>query len=326
MKVLYCELTAMIKGLKIRKFIIGKDEEVWIKIRNAAFEDYSDDFRPQTIKDMETREKDPNFDPQGMSIAEMTANPVGIVNAFVDKKREEKKGFIHGLGVIPEFRRKSIGKELVNKAIQSLKERGMETVEAEWVRSDKPASKLFESMGFSLIRVGNIMRIKLDKIPSNIGEHKELTIKLIEKNSDDIKLLNWLLNDTFKEHFDFRPETLEETKYWIMESPWCDIAEYYISYANNEPIGFIGIGIDSKFVEYQGIKRGLVNVIGVLKSTRRKGVGTALMLHGLKTLKSMGMTEADLGVDDSNPTKAIELYKKVGFKVAHKHLTYLKKT
>jgi ribosomal protein S18 acetylase RimI-like enzyme len=110
-----------------------------------------------------------------------------------------------------------------------------------------------------------------------------------------------------------------------METPWCDIAEYYFGYIDNELVGFVGVGIDSKFVKHQGIKRGWINVIGVLKSLRRRGIGTALILQGLKDLKSRGMTEADLGVDDSNPTKAIELYNKVGFKVVHKHLTYLKK-
>jgi mycothiol synthase len=315
----------MVEGLKIRRFTKGKDEKVWLRIRNAAFKEYEDE-RPQTMKDMEIREKDPNFDPQGMFIAKMNAKPVGIVNAFVDKKREEKKGFIHGLGVLPKFRRRGIGRDLVNKALQSLEERGMETAEAEWVREDKPACKLFESMGFSLIRVNSNMRIKLDKIPSNIGEYNELKIKLMDKNSDNIKLLNWIVNETFKEHFDFRPETVEETSYWVMKSPWCDIAEYYFGYVDDELVGFIGIGIDSKFVKYHKIKRGWINVIGVLKSSRKKGIGTALILHGMRDLKSKGMIEADLGVDDSNPTKAIELYKKVGFKVVHKHLTYLKKT
>jgi ribosomal protein S18 acetylase RimI-like enzyme len=317
----------MIEGLKIRRFIKGKDEGLWLKIWNAAFQDYNEDeFRPQTIKDMEIREKDPNFDPQGIFIAETHVKPVGMVNAFVDKQRKEKKGFVNNLGVVPEFRRRGIGRELVNTALQSLKERGMETAEAEWVRENKPACKLFESMGFSLIRVNSIMRIKLDKIPSDIGEYKELKIKLMEKNLDNIKLLNWIVNETFKEHFDFRPETLEETKHWVMERPWRDIADYYFGYADNELVGFVSIGIDSKFVKHQGIKRGWIDVIGVLKSLRRKGVGTALILHGIKDLKSRGMTEADLGVDDSNQTKAIELYKKVGFKVVHKHLTYLKKT
>jgi len=320
------ELTAVIEGLTFRRFIKGKDEEMWLKVWNAAFKDYNEDeFRPRTIKDIEIREKDPNFDPQGMFIAEIHAKPVGIVEAFVDKKRKEKKGFVSHLGVIPEFRRRGIGRELVNKALKSLKERGMETAEAEWVRGEKPACKLFESMGFLLIRVNSVMRVKLNQIPSNIGEYKELKIRVMEKNLDDIKLLNWIGNETFKEHFDHRPETVEETKFWVTESPGCDIAEYYFGYVDNELVGFVIIGIDTKFVKHQGIKRGWINVIGVLKPLRRRGVGTALILHGMKDLESRGMTEADLGVDDSNPTKAIELYKKVGFKVVHKHLTYLKK-
>jgi len=63
----------------------------------------------------------------------------------------------------------------------------------------------------------------------------------------------------------------------------------------------------------------------VLKPLRIKGIGTSLMQQGMEFLKSKGMTDVELGVDDSNPTKAIELYKKVGFKVVFKDLTYLRK-
>ena len=37
-----------------------------------------------------------------------------------------------------------------------------------------------------------------------------------------------------------------------------------------------------------------------------------------------GMTKARLDVDDFNPTKAIKLYKKVGFKVTRKWAKYEK--
>jgi len=315
----------MISGLKIRNFVQGKDEEVWLKIGNEAFKEY-DDFRPATMKDMEIKEKNPIFDTKGMFIAELNGEPVGRVNAFVDKMREEKKGFIDDLGVIPRFRRKGVGRELARRALQSLKERGMETAET-WTREDRPVCKrLFESMGFELIRIFSTMKRDLDSLPSNIGEHKEIKMRSMKRNSDDIKLLNWIINETFKEHFDFRPETVEETRHWVENRPWCDIAEYFFGYLDKSLVGHVGVGIDSKFIEYQGIKRGWINTIGVLKDLRRKGIGTSLILHGMKSLKSKGMTEVALGVDDSNPTKAIELYKKVGFKVIYKDLTYLKRT
>ena len=310
--------------LKIRGFVEGKDEEVWIRIQNEAYREY-DDFRPDTMEDMEVWKKSPNFDLTGMFIAELDGKPVGTVNAYIDKKREEKKGFLRALGVVPEFRRKGVGRRLVEKAIESMKERGMESVEG-WTREDKVACKsLLESMGFKLIRVFSTMRTDLERIPYNIGEHKKLKMREMKTNMDSIKLLTRLENEAFKEHFNFRPRTIEETKYWITNKPWCDILGFSFAYLDDKPVGYVGAGIDSKFIEHKGIKRGWIMTIGVLKPNRRRGIGTALMQQGMEFLKSKGMTEVELGVDDSNPTKAIELYRKVRFKVVHKDLTYQRK-
>lgn len=310
--------------LTIRRFVEGEDEEVWIRILNEAYKEY-EDFRPDTMEDMELQKKDPTFDSTGMFIAELDGQPVGVVNAFVDRNREEKKGFLQRLGVVPAFRRRSVGRRLVEKAIESLKERGMGSVQG-WAREGKVACKsLLESMGFKLIRVFSTMRRNLKTIPYNIREHKKLKMRELETNMDDIKLLTWLENETFKEHFNFRPTTVEETKYWIMSKPWCDIIGFFFAYLDEQPIGYVGAGIDSKFIQHKGIKRGWIMDIGVLKPNRRTGIGTALMQQGMEFLKSEGMTEVELGVDDSNPTKAIELYKKVGFQIALKELTYLRK-
>jgi mycothiol synthase len=310
--------------LKIRRFVDGEDEAVWIRIRNEAYKEY-EDFRPDTVEDMEVWKKSPNFDSTGMFIAELNGKPVGAVNAHIDRKRKEKMGFLRRLGVVPEFRKRGIGRRLMEKAIESLKERGMKSVQG-WTRENKVVCKsLLESMGFSLIRIFSTMRRDLEMIPYNIGEHKELSMREMKANMDDIKLLNYLGNETFKEHFDFRPDTVEETKFWIENKPWCDILGVFFSYLDGKPVGYVEAGIDSKFIKYKGIRRGWIMSIGVLESLRTKGIGTALMQQGMEFLKSKGMTAVELGVDDSNPTKAIELYKKVGFKTAYKDLTYLRK-
>jgi mycothiol synthase len=310
--------------LKIRKFVDGEDEEVWIRIRNEAYREY-EDFRPDTMEDVEVWKKSPNFDSTGRFIAELDGKPVGAVDAYIDRKRKEKMGFLRRLGVAPEFRKRGIGRRLAERAIESLKERGMKSVQG-WTRENKVACKsLLESMGFNLVRIFSTMRRDLERIPYNIGEHKQLNMREMKTNMGDIKLLNWLGNETFKEHFDFRPDTVEETKFWIENKPWCDILEVFFSYLDDKPVGYVEAGIDSKFIKYKGIKRGWIMSIGVLKSLRVKGIGTALMQQGMEFLKSKGMTDVELGVDDSNPTKAIELYKTVGFKTVYKDLTYLRK-
>jgi len=199
--------------LKIREFVKGEDEEVWLSIRNEAFKEY-DDFRPSTMEDMEIWEKDPGFDPVGMFIAELNGKAVGRVQAYVDKQREEKKGFVQGLGVVPKFRRRGIGRKLMDKAIESLRKREMETAEC-WTRDDKPVCKhIFESMGFKLIRIFSTMRRELDTTPS-VGENEGVQIRVMKESMEDIELLRWLNDETFSEHFDFRPSTIEEWKHWF---------------------------------------------------------------------------------------------------------------
>jgi mycothiol synthase len=309
--------------LKIREFVKGEDEEVWLGIRNEAFKEY-DDFRPSTIEDMKIWEKDPGFDPVGMFIAELNGETVGRVQAYVDKQREEKKGFIQGLGVVPKLRKRGIGRKLIGKAIGSLRKRGMETAEC-WTRDDKPVCKhIFESMGFELIRVFSTMRRELDTIPS-VGENEDVEIRVMKEGVEDIDLLRWLNDETFSDHFDFRPSTIEEWKHWCSH-PDFEHKGWFFALLEGKPVGHVGIWVDSKFVKFKGIKRGWIETIGVLKPYRRKGIGTSLILRGMEYLKSNGMTEVELGVDDSNPTKATKLYEKVGFRLIRKDLTYLKKT
>lgn len=308
--------------LKIREFVKGKDEEVWLRIRNESFKEY-DDFRPATMEDMEIWEKNPGFDSVGMFIVELNEEPVGRVQAYVDKQREEKKGFIQGLAVVPRFRKRGIGRRLAKKAIESLRERGMETAQC-WIRDDKPVCKhIFESIGFELIRVFSTMRRDLDRIPSNIGENQDVGLRVINEGMEDIHLLRRLDNEAFSEHFNFRPSTLEEWKHET-NHPDFDRHGWFFAILEDEPVGHVGTWIDSKFVKFKGIKRGWIATIGVLKPYRRKGIGTSLILRGMEYLKSRRMTEVELGVDDLNQTEAIRLYKKVGFKVIRKDLTYQK--
>jgi len=311
--------------LRVRSFIEGEDEEVWLCIQNEAYREY-EDVRPDTMEDMEIWKKSPNFDSTGMFIAELDGKPVGVVNGFVDRFREEKMGFLRVLGVVPEFRRRGVGRCLVERAVESLKERGMEAIQG-WTREGRGACKsLLERMGFKLTRVSNAMRADLKKIPYNIGEHEKLVVREMEMSKDDIELIRWLNNEAFKEHFNFRPHTSEEYEFWLTNKPWgCNILGVFISYLDEKPVGYVEAGIDSKFIEDKGIKRGWILSIGVLKSNRRRGIGTALMQQGMEFLKLKGMTDVELGVEDSNPTNAIELYKKMGFKIVYKDLTYAKK-
>ena len=308
--------------LTIRPFREGFDEEVFIRIFNVVFEDY-DDFRSMTLEEMKKMEKSPTFDAKGIFIAEWNGEAAGIVNAHVDKFREEKKGFIQSLGVLPKFRGKGIAKKLLEKALNSLKERGMEVAET-WAQTDRKACiHIFESFGFRKVRASSLMKKSLKEIPYNMQKNTEVTIRDVQLNDKkDIDTLNKLENETFKEHFNFRPKTIEETKYSLFEVPWFKMQRWFFAVLENQPVGFAGIGIDERLNREKKKKWGWILDIGVLKPFRRKGIGTALMLHSMQILKNEKMEHAVLYVDDMNPTKAIKLYEKLGFNVLRKNVVY----
>jgi mycothiol synthase len=310
--------------LTVRRFVEGEDEAAWLRVQNKAYQEY-EDARPDTMEDMELSKKTPNFDSAGMFIAELDGNPVGVANAFVDKYRSEKVGSLRVLGVVPECRRRGIGRHLLETAIESLRERGIEAIQG-WTRDCGVACKsLLEGMGFALTRTFCSMRANLEKTPYNVGEHENLRMREIAMRQDDIELVRWLHNETFKDHFNFRPRTAEEYQFWLTHTPWgCDTVGVFIAYLDAKPVGFIEAGIDTQFIEQKGAKRGWILSTGVLKPNRKRGIGTTMVQRAMEFLESQGMTEVELGVDASNPTGAIELYKKMGFKVVRRNLAYIK--
>ena len=311
--------------LNIRRFVKSADEPAWVEVLNAAYKEYESWWRGITVEEMLERERRPNFDFEGRFIAELDGKPVGLVYAHADKLSKEKRGFIYDFCVIPEFRGRGVEEKLAEIAINGLEKHGMNVIEA-WTgcrRSDR--IQLLEKLGFKPVYKTFDMEIDLANIPSNIGENTEVTIRLFRKNAEeDMKTLNWLWNECFREHPHYRPRTIEETRNRWLNDPHFKEQEFFFAVLDQKSVGFIGVAIDEKYNIEKNITGGFILTIGVLKPCRRKGIGTKLMLQGLKTLKAKGITKAMLDTEDFNP-KAIKLYEKVGFEVVQEYLTYEKR-
>jgi len=308
--------------LTIRPFRKGFDEEIYVRIFNASFSDY-DDIRSVTLQEARTLEDAPSYNLDGLLIAEWNGKAVGMVQAFVDKFREEKKGFIQSLAVLPEFRHRGIARKLVSNAIARLKERGMKVASA-WAQTDRIACvHLYESFGFVCVRATSLMKGSLADIQSDMEETESTSLREARiREDEDIALINKLDNEAFREHFNYRPVTVEETRYMLLEMPWYQHKKAWFTVIDNKPVGYVVAGIDVGLNKEKRVRCGWVLDIGVLKPYRRRGVGSTLMLQAMRYLKSKRMVNALLYVDDQNPTCAIKLYEKVGFEVYHKSGVY----
>jgi GNAT superfamily N-acetyltransferase len=309
--------------LNMRRFVQGVDEPVWVEILNATRKD-REDLRAITVEEMLRQEKeDPNFDPEGRFLAELDGRPAGAVHANVEKMREERKGFIR-FYVIPECLGKGIEHELVETAIRELKARGMTIAQAAADYREQDRVRALEGLRFKRVREFSMMAMELADASQNIGENKQVAIRPLQKDRDeDIKLLTWLLNNTFNEHFNFRPDTEEEVRDFLFSDLYYnELKEIFFAELDGDSVGYIGAGVDEKYNLEKNVQRGDIFTIGVLKKYRRTGIGARLILHALETFRARGMTRATLGVDDYNPTRAMRLYEKVGFKVKKKDLVF----
>jgi mycothiol synthase len=309
--------------LDIRRFVQGVDEPIWVEIVNATRKD-REDLRAITGEEVLRQEKeDPNFDPEGRFLAELDGRPAGAVHANVERMREERKGFVR-FYVIPECRGKGIEHQLVDLALRELKARGMTTAQAFADYREQGRVRALEELQFRRVREFSMMAMDLADVSQNIGENEEVAIRPLQKDRDeDIKLLTWLLNNTFNEHFNFRPDTVEEVRNFLFSDLYYNkLKEIFFAELDGESVGYIGAGIDEKYNLEKNVQRGDIFTIGVLKKYRRRGIGARLILHALETFGARGMTKATLGVDDYNPTKAIGLYEKAGFRVIKKDFIF----
>lgn len=303
--------------LEMRRFVKGVDEPIWVEVINKARQDL-EDWRAITVEEFLMEENHPSFDSEGRFLAELDGQPVGIVHAHVDELRSDGKGSIR-FSVIPESRGGRVERALVETAVKELKARNRTTTQVWLSSAQADCGKFLEELDFKPVRAFSLMEIDLAEASRNIGENNQVIIRRLEKSlEEDIRLLNWLANEGFAGHYDYRPRTVEETRSNLLSHPYLGEQEVFFALLNGESAGYVGVAIDEKYNLEKRVKMGEVFALAVLKPYRGTGIGSRLMLHGLQALKAKGMTTATLVVDDQNPTQALKLYEKVGFRVRKK--------
>lgn len=111
------------------------------------------------------------------------------------------------------------------------------------------------------------------------------------------------------------PEHYPEFFWREMFSMWREI--FLVAEVSRRIVGYMmnRIEIDEGFFRRDIVRRGHVISIAVLSEYRRRGIGRALMIEGMRRMKEIyNAEEVILEVRVSN-TPAIELYRKLGFQV-----------
>ena len=100
-----------------------------------------------------------------------------------------------------------------------------------------------------------------------------------------------------------------------MRSGAYDPALWFVAYDGDEVAGYL-IG---KAEEGGDPKLGWVEVLGVRRPWRRRGLALALLLHAFGEFERRGCERVGLGVDASNLTGAVRLYERAGMRPVRQH-------
>lgn len=187
----------------------------------------------------------------------------------------------------------------------------------------RPTIDLLENLGMTLIRRFYRMVIELEEpVPEPIFP-KGVEIKsFVEVN--DLRAVNRAFSDAFRDHWGHvdqpEEESLAKWEHWIDTDEAFNPALWYIAMDGEEIAGICLC----RQREYEDPDMGWVNVLGVRRPWRKRGLGLAMLHHAFHVFRLKGKLRAGLGVDANSLTGATRLYEKAGMHVAREFYTFEK--
>jgi mycothiol synthase len=129
--------------------------------------------------------------------------------------------------------------------------------------------------------------------------------------------------EAFQDHWGAH-ETTEEDVRRVLGDPDNDLSLWIAAWEGDEVVGSVINRIYPTDNAASGIRRGWLDRVSVRRPWRRQGVASALIVASLRELSARGMEIATLGVDSDNPTGAVGVYERLGFRPDKRSAAYRK--
>jgi mycothiol synthase len=242
-------------------------------------------------------------------------------------------GFSTGY-VMPAYRRRGIGRTLLEFVELRLKEIAGQQIETGQLSSAAPRylfivaqekelakESLLKHTGYQAIRLElDMVRPDLENIPDlPLPPGLEVRPALPEHYHRIFDAAN----EAFRDHWCYIVEP-EESYQKMLAEPFFDPSLWRVAWDGDQIAGMVLSFINQAENEEFDRKRGYTENICVLRPWRKQGLAQALIALSLKALKERGMEHAALGVDAENTSGATHLYEKMGYRVVSHGTIYRK--
>jgi len=250
-----------------------------------------------------------------------------VADAIVDRAMRDDIATYEMSGhVLPEFRRRGIGRALLRENLRRATERaaaeppGQAAIARSHVEEREAGHRaLMAAHGFEPIRWFFLMR------RSTAGEISDAPlpdgVELRPVTPDQHRAIFDAEREAFRDHWAAREPTEADFQLTFGREE-LDTNLWVVAWDGDEIAGVVQNWIWAEENTQLGVARGWLEHISVRRPWRRRGLGRAITAESLRRLAAAGMTEAILGVDADNPTGALGLYEGLGFEVDQRSQVY----
>jgi mycothiol synthase len=173
---------------------------------------------------------------------------------------------------------------------------------------DERSGAVLEELGYRIVRYELEMRIELDEEPPEPVWPEGMGVRTFRPGEDDEE--GWKAdNDSFADHWEFIPDPLPEWREEVLGSPHFDPSLFFLPVEGDAVAGLA-------YCQLRDLDGpvGWVEILGVRRGWRRRGLGLALLHHSFRELRARGASWAGLEVDAENLTGAVRLYERAGMR------------
>lgn len=273
-----------------------------------------------TLDDIHTAWQMPNFD-LTKDIWLVLSDEEKIVGVAVLEHREHARLYTEG-EVHPDYRSRGIGTYLLHLAqvraqqhILLASPEARVTLNSGVNSKDETVIHLLEEHGFTRVRHFWRMAIEMDAAPPVPEWAEGITLRTF--TPEMARAVYEADEEAFQDHWGHMTSSFEMWEHWMVKREGFDPTLWFMAMDGDEIAGF-SLCRDEKE------SGGWVNVLGVRRPWRRKGLGRALLHHSFGEFYKRGIRNVYLGVDAQSLTGATRLYERAGMHVIRQYNSYEK--
>ncbi len=186
---------------------------------------------------------------------------------------------------------------------------------------DEIANALFQERGYAVIRHFLRMQIELDREIPEPRWPEGVQVRTFDLERDLEEMVH-AYRDAFQDHWGHVnvpfEEDLQEWDHWIRNDPEFDPTLAFLAVSGPTIVGLSAC--DPTFSEDPGM--GFIDVLGVRRAWRRRGIARALLYHTFREFQHRGQKRVGLGVDATSLTGANRVYEASGMRPARRVTVY----